>query len=294
MTKTYEGRIIKGIGSFYSVERKQKVYICRPRGKFRNNDQTPLVGDMVEFTPPTDIQEGYLLKILKRKNKLLRPLVANIDLIFIVIAAMNPDPDFKLVDKMLINAKMMETQSVICINKYDLTGKQQAQEIALQYMGHKTIVVSAKKSRGMEKIIKMCKGKTVCFAGQSGTGKTSLLNEIMPEKSMEVGELSRKTKRGKHTTRHAELVPFMGGYLVDTPGFSLMELPLMEPNELQKYYEDFEKYEGFCKYKTCRHEREPGCAVLEAVDSGEISKPRHARYCEILKEAEDKWRNRYG
>jgi ribosome biogenesis GTPase len=293
MSGKLTGRIIKGVGGFYSVAAKSKVYVCRPRGKFRVKDQTPLVGDMVRFTPPTDTQEGYLLEILERKNELLRPQVANIELIIIVIAAIDPEPDLKLVDKMLINASMMGTESVICINKYDLTGKWQAKEIAKQYKGHKTIIVSAEKSRGISKIKKLSKGKTVCFAGQSGTGKTSLLNEIMPEKSFEVGELSDKTKRGRHTTRHTELVPFGGGYLVDTPGFSLLELPLMEPGELQRYYDDFEQYEGLCRYKTCRHESEPGCAVLEAVEAGDISGERHERYCAILKEAEEKWRNRY-
>ena len=294
MSRELTGRIIKGVGGFYSVAAKNKVYICRPRGKFRVKDETLLVGDMVEFAPPTDTQEGYLLKILKRNNELLRPPVANIDLIIIVIAAADPEPDLTLVDKMLINASMMNTGSVICINKYDLTGKRHAKEIAGEYKGHKTIIVSAQKGRGINKIKKLCKGKTVCFAGQSGAGKTSLLNEIMPEKTFETGEVSMKTKRGRHTTRHAELIPFGGGYLVDTPGFSLLELPLMEPNELQKYYEDFQKYEGMCKYKTCRHESEPGCAVLKAVEAGNISKKRHERYCALLNEAEEKWRNRYG
>ncbi len=293
MSNEFIGRIIKGIGGFYSVERNQKVYICRPRGKFRNNNETPMVGDMVEFDAPTNTQEGYLLKILERKNKMLRPPVSNIDLVIIVIAAANPDPDFVLVDKMLINAMMMKTESVICINKYDLTGKKKAEEIATQYKGLETVIVSAEKSRGINQLKNLCKGKTVCFAGQSGTGKTSLLNELMPEKDLAVGEISQKTKRGKHTTRHAELVPFLGGYLVDTPGFSLLELPVMEPNELQKYYEDFAEYEGFCKYKTCRHQSEPGCAVLEAVKEDKISRIRHNRYCAILKEAEEKWRNRY-
>lgn len=294
MNETLVGRIIKGIGGFYSVERNSEVYICRSRGKFRIKDQKPMVGDMVEFTAPNDKQEGYLMKLLERKNQLLRPQVSNIDLIIIVIAAKSPDPDFVLVDKMLINSMMMGTESVICINKYDLTGKQVAKELASQYLGHNTVIVSAEKSSGIKELEKLCAGKIVCFAGQSGTGKTSLLNELMPENSLEVGEISKKTKRGKHTTRHAELVPFLGGHLVDTPGFSLLELPLMEPNELQKYYDDFIDYEGMCKYNTCRHECEPGCAVLDAVQDGKISKERHARYCQLLKEAEQKWRSRYG
>jgi ribosome biogenesis GTPase len=293
MSDYLTGRIIKGVGSFYSVAAEGETYICRPRGKFRIKDETPMVGDLVEFTPPTNTQEGYLLKILPRKNELLRPPVANIDLVFIVIAAANPDPDLVLLDKMLINASMMGTESIICINKYDITGKKKAEEIAKQYKGHKTLVVSAQKGSGINSIVKLIKGKIVCFAGQSGTGKSSLLNEILPERSLEVGEISRKTKRGRHTTRHAELVPFAGGYLVDTPGFSLLELPLMEPNELQRYYSEFEPYEGMCKYKTCRHEKEPGCAVLEALEEDKLSKERHKRYCEILKEAEEKWRTRY-
>ena len=294
MSENLKGRIIKGIGSFYSVECEGEIYVCRPRGKFRIKEQTPMVGDMVEFTPPSDTQEGYLMEILPRKNKLLRPPVSNIDLIFIVVAATNPEPDLVLVDKMLINASMMGTQSVICINKSDLMSENDILDISNQYRGHKTVVVSAKEGLNISGLEELCDKKTVCFAGQSGTGKTSLLNEILPERKMEVGELSQKTKRGKHTTRHAELVPFAGGYLVDTPGFSLLELPLMEPGELQRYYEDFEAYEGFCKYKTCRHSSEPECAVKDAVDSGKISKLRHARYCDILKEMEDKWRNRYG
>ena len=292
--KSLRGRIIKGIGGFYSVERRHKVYVCRPRGKFRVKDETPLGGRHGGIHGPhghagrlSSRDTGAQKRAFAAPRRQYRPYSDS-------NSFADPEPDFMLVDKMMINAVMMGTQSVICINKYDLTGKRHAQETAKQYKGHRTIVVSAKKSRGIKKIIKLCKGKTVCFAGQSGTGKTSLLNEIMPERTMEVGEVSKKTKRGRHTTRHAELVPFMGGYLVDTPGFSLLELPLMEPNELQRYYEEFRKYEGLCRFKTCRHESEPGCAVLEAVESGGISKERHERYCEILKEAEDKWRKRYG
>ncbi len=293
MSETLTGRIIKGIGSFYSVDSGKEVHVCRPRGKFRIKNETPMVGDMVKFTPPSNTQEGYLIEILERKNKLLRPPVSNIDLIIIVIAAANPAPDLTLVDKMLINAEMMQTESVICINKSDLMSESDIFDISSQYKGHKTIVVSAKEGLNISDLEELCNKKTVCFAGQSGTGKTSILNHIMPEKDFEVGEVSKKTKRGRHTTRHAELVHFGGGYLVDTPGFSLLELPLMEPNELQMYYDDFKEYEGMCKYNDCRHEGEPGCSVLAAVEEGKISKKRHVRYCEILKEAESKWRKRY-
>ena len=287
------GRIIKGIGGFYSVESHGKVYTCKARGKFRKQELTPTVGDLVEFTPPQDTHEGYLTKILDRKNIIIRPRVSNIDLIIIVIAATDPPPDYALVDKMLINAEMMNTDAIICINKHDLTGKKVAEDIAKQYLDIDTVIVSAHKNSGIKQLKKYCKDKTICLGGQSGTGKTSLLNVLMPGMSLEVGEVSRKTKRGKHTTRHAELIPFNGGYLVDTPGFSLLELPMMEPNELQKYYKDFAEYEGGCKYKTCRHSSEPGCLVIEAVENGKISKERHKRYQLLLKEAEKKWRNRY-
>ncbi len=293
MSETLRGRIVKGIGSFYSVDCKGEVHICRPRGKFRVKNETPMVGDMVEFTPPNDTQEGYLLKILKRKNELLRPPVSNIDLIIIVIAATNPAPDLALVDKMLINSEMMKTESVICINKSDLLSDEEIFEISNQYKGHKTIVVSAKEGLNISDLEELCDKKTVCFAGQSGTGKTSILNNILPEKDFEVGEISRKTKRGRHTTRHAELVPFGGGYLVDTPGFSLLELPMMEPNELQMYYDDFYDYEECADIKTAGMKANPDAQWLRPVEEGKISKQRHERYCEILKEAENKWRRRY-
>ncbi|MCK5129966.1 MAG: ribosome small subunit-dependent GTPase A [Clostridiales bacterium] len=287
------GRIIKGIGGFYSVESHGVIYTCKARGKFRKDELTPTVGDMVEFTPPHETHEGVLKKLLDRKNLMIRPRVANIDLIIIVIAAMDPPPDYTLVDKMLINAEMMHTDAIICINKHDLTGKKVAEKIANQYLDIDTLIVSAHKNSGIKQLKKYCQDKTICFGGQSGTGKSSLLNVIMPDSTIEVGEVSKKTKRGKHTTRHAELIPFNGGYLVDTPGFSLLELPMMEPNELQDYYKDFAEFEGGCKYKTCRHDSEPGCLVLEAVNENKISKERHERYRTLLKEAEEKWRSRY-
>ncbi len=293
MSKNNTGRIIKGIGGFYSVEYNGAIYICKARGKFRKQEITPTVGDMVEFTPPTDTSEGYLIDIKSRKNILLRPSVSNIDLIVIVISVVDPLPDLTLVDKMLINAEMMNTKALICINKYDLTGKAEAEKIADQYLDIETMVVSAYKKHGIKSLEKYFDNKIVCFGGQSGTGKTSLLNKLMPEKFLKVGQVSRKTRRGKHTTRHAELIPFKGGYLVDTPGFSLLELPLIEPNELRKYYSDFKEYEGMCRYKTCRHDSEPGCLVINAVESGKISKQRHDRYRKILKETINNWRARY-
>jgi ribosome biogenesis GTPase len=287
------GRIIKGIGGFYSVDCDGQVFACKARGKFRKQDIRPTVGDIVEFSPPHDISEGYLDRILDRKNIMLRPSVANIDLIIIVVAVKNPLPDFMLVDKMLINASMMGTDALICINKYDLTGLDEAKKLKEQYQNIDTVIVSAKEHLGLEALKEYFNGKIVCLGGQSGTGKTSLLNAIIPEKRMETGGLSKKTKRGRHTTRHAELLPFNGGYLVDTPGFSLLDLPLMEPNELSKYYTDFQKYEGECKFNTCRHDCEPGCCVIDAVNNGNISKERHERYRIILKENEEKWRTRY-
>lgn len=287
------GRIIKGIGGFYSVDCDGEIFVCKARGKFRKQDIRPTVGDLVEFSPPHDTSEGYLDKILDRKNIMLRPSVSNIDLIVIVVAVKDPLPDFMLVDKMLINAAMMGTDALICINKYDLTGIEEAKKISEQYQNIETVTVSAKEHLELEKLKSYLSGKIVCLGGQSGTGKTSLLNAIMPHKEMETGGLSRKTKRGRHTTRHAELIPFEGGYMVDTPGFSLLDLPMMEPNELSKYYLDFHKYQGECRFNTCRHDCEPGCRVIEAVNNGIISKERHQRYRNILKENEEKWRTRY-
>jgi ribosome biogenesis GTPase / thiamine phosphate phosphatase len=291
-----QGKIIKGVGGFYEVLSGGTIYTCRARGKFRREGLTPLPGDHVEFTPGADEILGSVDKILPRSNALRRPAVANVDLLVLVATAVEPEPDLPLLDKLLLASSLLRMETLLAVNKCDLATTEAVEAITRQYEHavSKVIPVSAKSGMGIEELLERMKGKCSCFSGQSGVGKTSVLNRLFPGREMETGGMSQKTSRGRHTTRHAELLTLPGGgEVADTPGFSLMEMDSLEPSQLPFCYPEFEPYAGQCRFAGCLHDSEPGCSVKAAVEAGAIPQERHRRYREILAETREKWRNRY-
>jgi len=288
------GVIIKGIGGYYYVESEGEIYTCRARGKFREEKLKPMIGDRVEFDPPTQEQSGYLMRILPRKNTLRRPPVSNVDVLMITIAASKPQPDLLLCDRLLASSEMMDIEKCIIVNKCDAASTEEVEELKAQYSAFNVFAVSAHSGSGVQQLKEYCSGKTVCFAGQSAVGKTSLINVISPYGQLEVGDLSRKTQRGKHTTRHAELLRQESeGYVVDTPGFSMFDLEMMDPVGLKDLYPEFKELNGTCRYQSCVHNKEPGCSVKAAVEEGKIAPQRYERYIKIYEMIREEWSRRY-
>lgn len=279
------GRIVKGIGGFYYVDCGDKVYECRARGRFRKDGITPLVGDFVTCRIDTPSGTGMLHDIIKRNNQLIRPSVANVTQIAVVFSAVNPKPNLRVVDKLITSAVYADIKPIICINKSDLTDTSEYTDI-YERSGFETIVVSAKENLNIDAIKQRLRGQTTVFAGISGVGKSSLLNRILENANLETGEVSSKVERGKHTTRHSELMRLdtNDGYIIDTPGFSSFSVSDIDEKELYKLFPDFALYVDKCQFMDCRHTVEQGCAVLEAVERGEISKSRHDSYLEQYKE----------
>lgn len=288
-----EGVIIKGVGSFYDVLVGSEVFRCRPRGRFRKLGITPMVGDRVRFTPGTQVSEGTLEEILPRKNTLIRPSVANIDSLAVVAAAAQPDPDYYLIDKLMISAERMGISILLVINKIDLANPKELDKLRSQYAnsGYPVYCVSGKYGEGIEELSRAMKGITT-LAGQSGVGKSTIINNLNPQIKLETGKVSEKIQRGRHTTRHVELLilPY-GGMVVDTPGFSQVELADMEPVELQESYPEFEKYRYKCHFNGCLHVTEPGCQVRQAIEEGSIPESRYERYVNIIEEIKENRRN---
>ena len=290
-----QGIILRGIGGFYyALDESGAVNQLRAQAKIRRERLKPLVGDRIEFEPGQGEEDGWVKRILPRTTELVRPPVANIDLIVIVAAVAAPDPDLLLVDRLMVNARRAGIGVRLVVNKCDLDAEA-ARRLTEQYRGAEVepLCVSTRTGEGVDTLRKSLKGRVHALAGQSGAGKSSLINALYGLK-LETGSLSRRIERGKNTTRHSELIPVPGGGMVlDTPGFSLLETGLFEPLELKAYYPEFTSREGRCFFSPCAHATEPRCVVREAVAAGEISPERHARYCELLEEARLKWRNRY-
>ncbi len=287
-----DGMITKGVGGLYTVITEKCEYFCKARGLFRKNDEKPIPGDFVIFEVTNEqLKEGYLLKIKKRKNFFIRPAVANIDQAILVVSVIDPKPDLLLIDKLICVCESKNITPIICVNKIDLGSKSDEDEITNQYKktGYEIISCSVKTEKGISLIEDLLHEKISVFAGQSGVGKSSILNSIMKQEVMEIGDISAKIGRGKHTTRHAEFINIHGGYLVDTPGFSNFEPQLFSPNMLKELYVEFNEYENTCRFSGCIHINEPDCTVKNAVKSGKISIERHNRYkiiYELIKQAE--------
>lgn len=285
-----EGIILKGVGGLYSVKCGDGIYFCRARGLFRKTGQKPLPGDHVDFSITDEKgMEGYLKSIHTRKNSLIRPAVANIDLAFIIISIINPEPDLILADKLLCIFETKGIESVICINKADLAKKSEIKLISQQFekAGYEVIVTEAKTRKGVEQIERDITGKVCVFAGQSGVGKSTILNRFIGSEVMETGVISKKIGRGKHTTRHAQFIEVSGGYIVDTPGFSSLDPGLLESNNIKNLYKEFPKLAKNCRFNGCMHINEPDCAVKEAASTGVISQSRHERYVKIYTQAKE-------
>lgn len=288
------GLILKGVGGFYTILDNDGVqYICKARGKFRKDAVSPVPGDYVDFSwAENDI--GRIENIRERKNLLPRPSVANIDKLFIVMAASFPAPDMLLTDKLILQCELFNIRPVLIINKCDQRddiGEAMLEEYA--ETGYSFIKTSTVTGEGIENVKAEINGSICCFAGQSAVGKSSLLNCILPELHTLTGELSRKTERGKHTTRHAELWPAFGGAILDTPGFSLFDLPDIEPCELSKLYPEMRPYLGLCRFSECIHDKEPDCAVKEALLGKSITARRYERYLTLLHELTEKRKHKY-
>ncbi|MHB8062827.1 MAG: ribosome small subunit-dependent GTPase A [Ruminiclostridium sp.] len=285
------GIILKGIGGFYYVEDVSKqIYECKLRGIFRKDSITPLPGDKVEFSVLDEKEKlGSIDSILPRSSELVRPAIANIDQMVIVVSAKAPSTDFMLLDKLLITAEMKKIRAFICINKIDLEDDI-ARNIRNIYslIGYDCIEISSIKNIGYELLQEKLKDHMNVFAGQSGVGKSTILNHIMNSWVMPTGSVSIKIERGKHTTRHAELLELKyGGYIADTPGFSSFELASIQYNELENYYPEFRQYLNTCKYTSCSHILEPECPIREAVERGEIDSNRFQRYMQLYKTLKD-------
>ena len=285
------GIILKGIGGFYYIKSDNKndneIYCCKPRGKFRKEKISPLVGDKVEFIKGESDSEGSIEKILPRKNKLTRPAIANIDKIFIVCSTVEPSPNTLLIDKTLAIAQINNIEPILIITKNDL---KQNDEIVKLYekVGIKVYSSALNDFKEKEKILGEIKNSVCAFTGNSGVGKSTFLNEMFPKLALETGDISKKLGRGRHTTRHVELFETSpNSYIADTPGFSTFDLQKYEveqKEEIQHGFVEFEKYIEQCKFNSCTHTCEKACAILEALEKGEIEKSRHESYISMYDE----------
>lgn len=289
------GKIIKGIAGFYYVYAEDNVtYACKARGIFRKDGQKPLVGDDVIFTvTDTKDLEGNIDQILPRKNQLIRPAVANVDQALIIFAVKDPEPNFLTLDRFLVMMGQQKVPVTISFSKTDLVSEEEVKRLRSIYdsTGYSVLCTSIEKEQGLEEVRHFLAGKTTVAAGPSGVGKSSLTNYLSGDVLMETGDISRKLKRGKQTTRHAQVIPVgPDTFLVDTPGFTSLSLPGMDEAELKEYFPEFSPYEGECRFLGCRHIHEPDCGVKNALQDGRISEQRYADYVSLVRELTDQRR----
>ena len=284
-----EGKIIKALSGFYYVKVKDEIYECKARGKFRKQAFKPLVGDEVEFQVENQ-NEGYILKIKPRKNELVRPPICNIDQALIVVSAKEPDFSTLLLDKFLLMIENLKIKPIICVTKWDLVMQDDPllQQIeSYRKAGYEVYELSSKTGQGIDQIKSLFVGKESVITGQSGVGKSSLLNALNIDLQLQTNEISKALGRGKHTTRHVELCEILGGYVGDTPGFSSLELE-MSAQEAAVSYHDFAHFSKMCKFRGCLHDSEPYCAIKVAVSDGQISRERYEHYLSFLKEIKNR------
>lgn len=289
-----QGKIIKGIAGFYYVQTTEGLYECKAKGIFRKEKIKPLVGDDVEISvTDEDKKTGKVDQILPRKNTLIRPAVANIDQVLVIFAAASPKPNLNLLDRFLVSMEKQGVPAVICFNKQDMVEEEEQHRLRHIYenSGCRVLFTCAEKNQGIRQVRELLNGKTTAVAGPSGVGKSTMVNLLAPEAQMETGEISKKIDRGKHTTRHSEIL-LVGErtYICDTPGFTSLAVWDMEKEELKDYFREFGEYEGQCRFQGCTHTHEPGCRVKEALDEGKISRQRYDNYLEMYTELKEKRR----
>lgn len=289
------GKIMKGIAGFYYVGVVESgVYECKAKGIFRKDKIKPLVGDDVEIEVLNEEEKlGNIVKILPRRSELIRPAVANIDQALVIFAAREPKPNLSLLDRFLVIMEKQDVPVIICFNKQDLCDDEEVGRLKGIYeaCGYPVVLASAKQGEGIEEIKSRLRGKTTTVAGPSGVGKSSLTNLLQNEVQMETGEISKKLGRGRHTTRHSQIIQIEEDtWLYDTPGFTSFYVEEIEKEELRFYFREFSKYEGTCRFQGCTHTHEPGCMVKNALEEGKISKERYENYLELYGELKEKRR----
>lgn len=288
------GKIVKGIAGFYYVAAAGRIYECRAKGVFRRENRKPLVGDDVEL----DILDeekglGNIRSLLPRRSELIRPAVANVDQALVIFSIVKPRPNFNLLDRFLIMMEQQKLPCIICFNKQDIDVEEEGAAYERIYggCGYQTLTVSARSGEGVCELKRLLDGKTTTVAGPSGVGKSSLVNCLQSATVMETGQISEKIERGKHTTRHSELITaWENTYILDTPGFSSLELFDVEKEQLAQYYPEFAREEKYCRFAGCSHVSEPVCGVKAAVEAGRISRLRYENYCLLYENLKDKRR----
>ncbi len=287
------GKIIKGISGFYYVYVEGAgLYECKAKGAFRKQKIKPLVGDNVEIAVIDEANKlGNVEKILPRKNELIRPAVSNIDMVLVIFASAKPDPNFNLLDRFLCMMEYQKVPVTICFNKIDLVDQEKLKEYSGIYepAGYNVIFTCTKTKEGLGSIRSLLEGKTTTVAGPSGVGKSSIINCLQSDITMETGTISEKIERGKHTTRHSEIIPVSHDtYIMDTPGFSSMDVPGFEKEDLWTCYPEFVRHEPYCRFIGCSHINEPDCGVKAAVEDGEISPVRYENYKLLYEELKNR------
>ena len=284
-----QGKIIKGIAGFYYVHAADGcVYECNAKGVFRNRNIKPLVGDNVDFDIIDETKHiGSINRIFSRSNELIRPAVANIEQAMIVFASVSPEPNLNLLSRFLVNMEQNSIETVICFNKSDQAEKKRISELCDVFSdsGCRVVTTSVVENKGIDTLRRILTGKTTAFAGPSGVGKSSILNAIFPDANSQTGDISTKINRGKHTTRHTEIFCVAPGtYIMDTPGFTSLECTGIEAEDLRAYFNEFNSYEGICRFNGCVHVNEPDCAVKTAVKDGRINPKRYEIYVGLYNE----------
>lgn len=279
-----KGKIIKGIGGFYYIKTKNGIVECKARGKFRHKSLKPMVGDNVEIL--IENGKGTIEKIEDRNSELIRPTVANVTQAFVVFAIKNPDLNFDLLNRFLVLCESNNIKAIVALNKIDLVSEEEKIELKekINAIGYEVLFINAKEGIGIDDLKNRLQGNVTVLCGPSGAGKSTLINTLTDRIHMETGAVSEKIGRGRHTTRHSELIEVSDGYIVDTPGFSTLDVTFIDKENLRYCFPDFDQYNNECKYRGCLHYKEPGCAVKEAVEEGKINKYRYEFYIRTLEE----------